>query len=189
MREVRAEQGHGDEVEEDDERVFKSLDDHGVGAVLGELGEFAVHPDGEVEDVEDDEGEDGESAPDHEARGLAGLNGVVELVLWASIFVLSCELDGSDDVENEADEESDACDPDAGAVEKVVEEVGVVVEGFGTCVDEEVSREVAGQKEDEGRTSDGDDDFFTNGGVPEGREGANREIHSKTRRRISCPLR
>ncbi len=67
MTEVGAEEGHGYEVEDDDEGILKGKDDHFPRAFSSEFSEFSVCADGEVEDVEDDEGEDGEATPNHEA--------------------------------------------------------------------------------------------------------------------------
>jgi len=144
VAQVRAKKGHGDDVEEDDEGILESFDDHFPWAGFAEGGEFAIGADGEVKNVEDDEGEDGESAPDHDAGGFGGLDGGVVGVFRACCFVLFGEENGEEDVRDEADKKANAGDPDSHAVKEGVEEFGVFVKGFFTCEDEEVSREVAG---------------------------------------------
>ncbi len=63
----------------------------------------------------------------------------------------------------EAGEKADAGNPDSGSMEEAVEKFGVVVKGIASSEDEEVSTEMAGKKEDEGKTSEGHNDFATDG--------------------------
>ncbi len=84
-------------------------------------------------------------------------------VFRASGFVLFGEENGEPDVDDEAGEEPETGNPDSGAVEEVVEEGGVFVEGFLTSEDEEVSGKVTGKEEDQGEAGEGDDDFTADG--------------------------
>ena len=139
MAQVRAEQGHGDDVEDDDRPALKALNDHLVGAGFPNLGQFGIGADGEVENMEDNEGEDSEAGPNHDFGGLAGSDGRFVGVGGASRLVLPHERDRCYDVEDEGAEENEACNPDHSTVSNVMEEVGVIIEGFFTNEDQHVT--------------------------------------------------
>ncbi len=96
MTQVRAEAGHGDEVEEHDEEIAKSIDDHLPGIVpsaairegLDQLIEITPRLDGEVKEVEDDKCKNGQATPDHEKGGFSGLHRCFVLILGASCSIL-----------------------------------------------------------------------------------------------------
>ena len=186
VAEVRAEAGHRDDVEEDDDEVqeacAEAIDDHAVGIGRADVCEVGVHTDGEVEDVEDDEGEDGKSGPDHEAGGFRRLDGVRVSVFGRSCFsVFPGEEDGGPDVKHDDDDETEACDPDECTMAGTMEKLGVVVERLAACVDEEVSGEVTGKEKHHCGTSDGNDELFTDGGLPVGCGGACKGVHERVK--------
>ena len=98
-------------------------------------------------------------------------------ILGAGGFVFLGEEDGEPDVEDEAGEKANTGDPDAGSVEEGVEEVGVFIKGLRADKNEEVPREVTGQKEDKGEAGDGDDEFAADRRFCERAEGAGRSTH------------
>ena len=100
------------------------------------------------------------------------MDGGFVLVLGLCGAILSGEEDGEPYVEDEADEEADAGDPDSGAVEDFVKELGVVIKGLGSGKDEEVSGEVTSEEEGEDESGDCDDEFSSDGGAHHGAEGA-----------------
>ena len=72
-------------------------------------------------------------------------------VFGSSRFVLLGEEDGEPNVDEEAGEEAEAGNPDTRTVKERVEEFGVFVKSLFTSEDEEVSRKVSCQEEDEGK--------------------------------------
>ena len=106
VHEVRAEQGHGDDVEGgdvQDAEPGKAVDDHqpGVvdlaldavdgGLVAGQRVVFIPDAGGEMQHVVDHEGEDGEAGEDHGPRGFGGLDGGLVFVGLAGGAVLAGE--------------------------------------------------------------------------------------------------
>ena len=75
-------------------------------------------------------------------------------------------------MEDEADEEADAGDPDSGAVEDFVKELGVVIKGLGSGKDEEVPGEVTSEEEDQSKACDSHDELSADGGTHECAKGA-----------------
>ena len=188
MADVRAEQGHCDHVEKDDEGLEKTAaetgDDHFVGGFLGDLGEVGVRADGEMENVKNDEGEDGEAGPDHDPRGLRGLDrGLVGVFLLARGLVFPCQKDGRPNMQDEHCQKPDAGDPDQRAVTRRMEEFCVFIERLLARVDEEVSGQVTRQKKHHGQTGDGDYEFFSDGGIPISGGAASKGVHDQVRSR------
>ena len=104
MAQVRAEEGHGDDVEENHPGILKSHNDHSPGVGFTEGLEVGVDPDGEVKEVVDHEGEDGESRPDHDEGRFGSLHGGFMSVSGAGRLVFLGQEDGEDDVEREDSE-------------------------------------------------------------------------------------
>jgi len=121
VAEVGAEERHRDDVEDGDKPVTEASNNHTVGVVAAELilvgGEVATDFDCVVQKVKNDEGQDGESGPDHDARGLGGLDGGLVGVFGASGFVF-LRKNRKPDVSYEADQEANAGDPNSGSMKK-----------------------------------------------------------------------
>ena len=130
-----------------------------------------------MKDVEDDEGEDCESTPNHDLRRPGGLDCRLVGVFGTGRFIFLCEEDGEPDVDYKAGKQADPGDPNPHAMQEGVEEMGVFIERFLTGKDEEIAREVAGEKEDEGQAREGDDNFTSDGRFYEGARGAGRSTH------------
>ena len=71
-------------------------------------------------------------------------------ILGTGGLVFLREEDGEPNVNNEADQQADAGNPNTHAMKEGMEEMGVFVKGLFTGEDEEVSQEVACQEKDEG---------------------------------------
>ena len=182
MADVRAEQGHGDHVEKDDENLEETAaeagDDHFVGGFLRNFRKVGIRADCEMEEVEDDEGEDGEAGPDHDPRGLRCLDrGLVGVFLFARGLVFPGQEDGGPDMQDENDKEPGARDPDQCAVARLVEEFRVFIEGLLARVDEHIPRQVACEEEHHCEAGDGDDEFFADGGLPVSGGAAGKGVH------------
>jgi len=98
-------------------------------------------------------------------------------VFFASGLIFPGQENGEPDMSNEASEEPDPCDPNTGPVEDFMKELGVVVEGISSCKNQQVSGEVAGKEENEGKSGHGHDNFAADGGLGEGTHGTERSIH------------
>ena len=151
VAQVRAKEGHGDDVEDNDERVLEAYNHHLPRALFTECGEFTISANGEMKDMEDDESENGQAAPDHDAGRLGCLDGGVVGILGSGRLILLRQEDGEPNVDDEAGEEADAGNPNPHAVEEGVEKFGVFVEGLFTGEDEEVPREVTCQEKNESK--------------------------------------
>lgn len=182
--EVEGEEGDGEEIEGGDGAILEAVDDHLVDIVAAfgvvERGERGVDfLGGEMEEMEDDEAEDGEAAEGHEASGAGG--GAVfgdGVGGGASGAIFGAELDGEVDMGEEHDEEGDADDPEEFA--EILEELGVLVEGFWAEEDLEVADEMTDDEAEEGEAGEGDDGFAADGRGEERGEG----IHEKMKARI-----
>lgn len=185
MTEVRAEKSHRDDVENDNERLAEADDDHfpsvvalgPVGHDFHEGGVVRAGFHGEVKEVEDDEGHDCQSAPNHNERGLGRLHGGIVGILLTRFFIFLREENGEPDVGPKAGEEADPSDPNTSTVEKFMKELRVVIEGSLSGEDEEVPGQMAGEKKNKGKASNGNDDFAANGGLGEGKQGTGRGTH------------
>jgi hypothetical protein len=62
-------------------------------------------------------------------------------------------------------------------MEHVVEKVGVLIEGFRSHEDDQISDKVPGKEEDQDNSGDGDDELFPDGGGPVSFEAAGKSVH------------
>ena len=177
MGEVRAEEGHRDEIENHHERISKADDDHSIRVRGSDFSEVRVHPDGEMKDVEDHEREDGQAGNNHDPRGLGGLLSGLELVRLAGGAILTGEGNGGRDMEHQHHQQPDPGDPNPHAVEHGVEEMGVFVEGLAPDIHQQVSGQMPRQENDKRQSGEGDDEFFPDGGRPISLEAAGKGVH------------
>ena len=83
---------------------------------------------------------------------------------------------------DEDHQQPDPGDPDASSVQYSVEEFSVFIEGLTTDEDQQVSRQMPGQKRHQGYTGDGNDELFSNGGGPVSAEAAGKGVHEGEKR-------
>lgn len=140
MGEVRAEESHGNEIKKNDIPSRKSEDDHLPWAGFRSDFELRIDAHGEVQKVKNDEGENGQAAPNHDARRLGGLHSVIKFVFPPRFFTVASERDRENDMQNEANQEENAREPDSEAVESTMQKCRVFIKGVLADENEQVSR-------------------------------------------------
>jgi hypothetical protein len=98
-------------------------------------------------------------------------------ILRTRRFIFLGQENGEPNVEYQADEEADAGNPDTHAMKEGVEKMGILIEGVGASVDQEVAGQMTSKEKNKSETGQGHDNFTANGGFNNGAQGTGRSTH------------
>lgn len=135
--------------------MLEAGDDHGIWIpVVGQSFQCVVSgTESVLEDVPDDENDHGDTRPDHELGGFGGDTGVFVGVFRRDFAVVNGQLDCSEDMEPNHRKEAKASDPDDFSVSKLVQPFGVGIEFLRAREHQEITGEVACQKQNHSQSS------------------------------------